>query len=209
MIENMNEFKYNPFTIYLSKDNEFLYHDEMRKIKFFKELDKVNKVSKKVVFLKNKEKNEVYIKKGRKLKRLCELDIIFLIVHGPGCEDGTLSALFDILNIPYVGSSILSSALNQNKWKQKALFSYHKIPFVPFVGFYDEDYYIEQDRIIKECKELGFPLIVKPANLGSSVGINRCKNVDELKSAIITAIQYDTEIIVEKAIDNLIELNCS
>lgn len=209
MMENMNEFKYDPIPIYLSKENEFLYHEEMKKIDFFKDLDKVKKLAKRITLIKNNEKTELYIRRRKKLKRLCEVDILFLVVHGAGCEDGTISSLCELYNIPYVGSSILPSALNQNKWKQKALFSYHKIPIVPFVGFYDEDYYKEKDDIIKECEKLGFPLIVKPANLGSSVGIKKCKNIEELNQAIIEAMTYDSEIIVEKVIDNLIELNCS
>lgn len=209
MMENINDIRYNCIPIYLSKENEFLYHEEMKKIAFFKNLTNVKKQSQKITFYKNNNKTEVCLIKGRRLKHLCYIDLLFLVLHGAGVEDGTLSSLCELYNLPYVGSSVLTSAINQNKWKQKALLSYYNIPVVPFTGFYDEDYYSNQEKIISECEALGYPLIVKPANLGSSIGISKCVNREELNKAIIAAIDYDTEIVVEKVIDNLLELNCS
>ncbi|HEY8365376.1 MAG TPA: D-alanine--D-alanine ligase family protein [Haloplasmataceae bacterium] len=209
MIENMNKLKYNPITIYLTKDNDFYYHEDMTDIKMFKNIDDLKKRAKKVIFHKQGNKLLLYSIKKRKIKKLYEIDVIFLVTHGTNCEDGTLSAFFELLNVPYVGSNILSSALNQNKWKAKALFKNNNIPVIPYYGFYDEEYYCHEEKIINKCEALGYPLIVKPATLGSSVGIKKCHNREDLKNAIIEAIQYDTEILVEKALIEPIELNCS
>lgn len=209
MIENMNKLKYNPLTIYLSKENDFYFHEDMSKIEFFKDLSHVKVVSKKIQFQKSHPSNEIYELKNNKLKKLFNVDLVFLVVHGTTCEDGTLSAYFELLDMPYVGSAILSSAINQNKWKMKQILECNDIPIVPYVGFYESDYYDDKKQIIKKCEEKGYPLIVKPASLGSSVGITKCYEKEGLIKAILTSLQYDVEVIVEKVILDLIELNCS
>lgn len=208
MIENMNKLKYQPIPIYLSKDNVFYHHKDMTDIEFFKNMDNLKK-AKKVLISPNQNKHELLIITKNKLKKLADLDVIFLIVHGAQCEDGTLSGYCELLNIPYVGSTILPSALNQNKWKLKVLLSNYNIPIVPYFAFYEHEFYQDEQRIISECEKLGMPLIVKPAHLGSSVGIKKCTNREELVEAILTSLQYDTEVIVETVVQNLIELNCA
>jgi len=209
MIEQMNLLKYNPIPLYLTKENDFYYDENMTDSNYFSDFKKVKEIAKKIVIRKKNNQHEILSLSGYKLKKLMNIDLIFLIVHGTTCEDGTLSAYFELLNIPYVGSSILSSAINQNKWKMKALLDYNHIPIVPYYGFYECDFYDDEIKVIEECEKLGYPLIVKPASLGSSVGINKCNDKDELHHGILTALQYDTEILVEKVVSNIIELNCS
>lgn len=209
MIENMNGLKYNPIPIYLSKDNVFYYHDEMKEVDYFKDIDKVKKSALKVCFKNNRNKHEVMAIRKNKLKKLFAIDVIFLVVHGTNCEDGTLSAYFELLDIPYVGSSVLSSALNQNKWKFKQILAHNNISIVPYFGFYENEFDESEKGILEKCDEIGYPLIIKPATLGSSVGITKCKSKEECHQGLLTALQYDEEIIVEKVIENLIELNCS
>lgn len=209
MIEQMNQLKYNPITIYLSKENDFYYHENMNDISFFKDLKQLKVVAKKVVFDKENNRHKLLSISNKKMKKLFDIDLIFLVVHGTNCEDGTLSAYFELLNIPYVGSSVLSSAINQNKWKTKELLEYNDIPVGPYYGFYESDFYDDEIKVIESCEKIGYPLIVKPASLGSSVGIKKCINREEMHQAILDSFQYDTEVLVEKVIDNLIELNCS
>lgn len=209
MIENMNKLNYNPITIYLSKNNDFYYHPDMTNIDYFKDSDLVIKDAKKILFNKRGNKLELMELKNSRIRKLFDLDVIFLIVHGTNCEDGTLSAYFELLDIPYVGSNIISSALNQNKWKMKQILSFNEIPVLPFYGFYENDYFRNEEKVIDECIKIGFPLIVKPASLGSSVGISKCLDKSSLKQAINTALQYDVEILAEKSIENLMELNIS
>ncbi len=209
MVENMNKLKYNPITIYLSKENEFYYHKDMNKIDFFKDLNRVKLVSKKILFQKNHPSNEIHEIKNNRLKKLYPIDLVFLLVHGTTSEDGTLSAFFELLDMPYVGSGILSSAINQNKWKMKQILENNNIQSVSYIGFYESDYYNNKEHIIRKCEEIGYPLIIKPASLGSSVGITKCYDREGLNKAIITSLQYDVEIVVEKVILDLLELNCS
>ncbi len=209
MIENMNQLKYNPMTIYLSKENEFYFHEDMSDIEFFKDMERVKLLSHKVIFHKKNDHLELYKLSNYKLKKICQIDIIFLIVHGTSCEDGTLSAYFELLHVPYVGSNVLSSAINQNKWKLKQILDYNGISVVPFKGFYENEFYEEEEYILSQCEQLGYPLIVKPASLGSSVGITKCGNRSDLYQGILSALQYDNEILVEKVIEPMMELNCS
>jgi D-alanine-D-alanine ligase len=209
MIENMNKLLYNPIPIYLTKDNKYMYHEEMINIDFFKNNNHVLKNAREVIFKNNKNKHELLQVKGSRLKKLTELDVIFLVVHGTNCEDGTLSAYFDLLNIPYVGSNQLSSSISQNKKMTKLILEQYKIPIVEFVSFNEEDYLLDKEESLKRSKELGFPLVVKPVSLGSSVGISKCNDLDNLKDSISNAFQYDKEVIVEKGINNLREFNCS
>ncbi|QVK17799.1 D-alanine--D-alanine ligase [Mycoplasmatota bacterium] len=209
MIEQMNQLKYNPITIYLSKENDFYYHENMKDIAFFKDLNQLNMVAKKVIFDKKNNRHQLLSISNKKIKKLFDIDLIFLVVHGSNCEDGTLSAYFEMLDIPYVGSSVLSSAINQNKWKMKELLAYNEIRGVPYYGFYESDFYENEVNIFENCEKIGYPLIVKPASLGSSVGIKKCFNREELHQAILDAVQYDTEVLVEKVIEDLVELNCS
>ncbi|NLG82640.1 MAG: D-alanine--D-alanine ligase [Bacilli bacterium] len=208
MMENMNKLKYQPIPIYLSKDNTFYYHEDMVDIEFFKNMENLKK-AKRVLIYPNQNKRELLMLAKNKLKKITDLDLIFLVVHGALCEDGTLSSFCELLNIPYVGSAVLPSALNQNKWKFKTLLKEYQVPLVPYFGFYEYEFYQDEKRIISECEKLGMPLIVKPATLGSSVGIKKCANKDELIEAIISSLQYDTEVIVEPVVQNLMELNCS
>ncbi len=209
MIENMNQIKYNPIPIYLSKENIFYYSELMFDVAFFKNFNEVKEKSKEIVFHHTKHQHEILSLEKHKFKRLFSVDIIFLVVHGTSCEDGTLSAYFDLLNIPYVGSSILSSSINQNKWKMKQILDYNDIPIVPYFGFYESDFYQNEIKIIEACEKLAYPLIIKPASLGSSVGITKCNNRIDLHKAILNALLYDVEIVCEKVINHLIELNCS
>ena len=143
-------------------------------------------------------------------KRTVEkLDVVFPIVHGANVEDGTLAGYLDTMGIPYVGSRVLGSALGQDKVVMKQVFESCNLPIVPYTWFYDCEYINDSKDITKKIKELGYPVIVKPASLGSSVGITVVKNEKDLDDAIMEAITYDNKICVEKMVSNLVEVNCS
>ncbi|MEG0407670.1 MAG: D-alanine--D-alanine ligase, partial [Bacilli bacterium] len=143
-------------------------------------------------------------------KRLVtEIDVVFPIVHGANVEDGTIAGYLDTIGVPYVGSRVLGSALGQDKIIMKQVFNACNLPTVPYTWCYDCDYMNNPEKIVKEIKKLGFPVIVKPASLGSSVGIKVVKKEEELDDAIMDAITYDTRICIEKMIPNLVEVNCS
>lgn len=130
------------------------------------------------------------------------VDVIFPVVHGPLCEDGTLQGLLELSGIAYVGSGVLGSAVGMDKDVAKRLARESHIPVVPFFSLRADKW--NQDReglMVRISKELEFPVFVKPANMGSSVGVHKVKSITQLASALDDAFRYDTKILVEKAID--------
>ena len=124
-------------------------------------------------------------------------------------EDGTLQGYLDMVGIPYVGSGVLGSSLGQDKVVMKQVFSSVGLPVVPYIWFFDYQYYETKEGIVKDVEKIGYPVIVKPACLGSSVGISVAKNKNQLDEAINEAIKYETKIIVEEMVQNLMEVNCA
>ena len=134
---------------------------------------------------------------------LYSFDVIFPIIHGYGGEDGKLQGMLDLFNIKYVGCKTLSSAACMDKDFSKMIFTYLEIPQVPFVTLNNSDF-----RLKDIIKELGFPMIVKPANGGSSIGITKVSSKRGLKNAINEAFKYDSKVVIEKFI-NARELECA
>jgi D-alanine-D-alanine ligase len=129
------------------------------------------------------------------------VDVMFPVLHGPYGEDGTIQGLFEIADIPYVGSGVLSSALCMNKVFQKRIFKEAGIPQVEYKAFNAADYNNDPKRIIDTIQMvLDYPVFVKPANMGSSVGISRVQNAGELRAALELAFEYDSMIVVERAV---------
>ncbi len=144
------------------------------------------------------------------LKRVVkELDIAFPIVHGTNVEDGGLQGYLQTVGIPYVGSSVYASVVGQDKVYMKQIFAEEKLPIVKYVWFYDQEYKENTEEVLEKCSHLKFPVIVKPATLGSSVGIQVAHDLKELEEAIVDAIHYDNKILVEQMVNNLKEVNIS
>ena len=130
-----------------------------------------------------------------------QLDVIFPLLHGPNGEDGTVQGLLEVLNLPYVGNGVLASAAGMDKVVMKQLFAQAGISQVPYVYFLCKEWKKNQESLIRKMEEtLQWPLFVKPANLGSSVGISKVTNREELKKAVEFAFKYDRKIIVEQGI---------
>ena len=127
---------------------------------------------------------------------------MFTIFHGPNGEDGTIQGLFEILDLPYVGCGVLASANGMDKIASKHLFQQAGIPQVPFVPFVKADFKKSPEAIYNRIEgTLRYPVFVKPANMGSSVGISKATNREELTTAIEEALKYDRRIVVEQGID--------
>ncbi|MBN1778809.1 MAG: D-alanine--D-alanine ligase [Candidatus Buchananbacteria bacterium] len=136
-----------------------------------------------------------------------QCDIFFPVFHGNYGEDGKIQGMLEMAGVPYVGANVLASALGMDKVIQKNIFSENKLPVVKFKTFFDHDWLKNKTKLIKEIeKDLTYPTFVKPANAGSSVGISKSHNRQELISAINQAIKYDHKIIVEQGLKNIIEI---
>lgn len=150
--------------------------------------------------LKRPCKSTVYGSIGNFLKnQLKENSIIFPALHGPNGEDGTIQGMFEILNIPYVGNEVLSSALAMNKALTKDVLYKHNIPQVKHLSFSKYTWKLDKSDLLKEIEAtLKYPLYIKPSRGGSSVGINRAEDINELENSISEAFLYDRNVIIEE-----------
>lgn len=208
-IEFMNKDKYDVVPIYISKDRVWYTGEDLFKIDSYKDIESLKKSCKEVTLCKLNGEFSLINTKGLIKKILEKIDIAFPIVHGQNVEDGTLAGFLDTVGIPYVGSGELGASLGQDKVVIKQILNSVNIPVVDYVWFYDVEFENDKDKYLNLIKEMGYPVVVKPASLGSSVGINFVKNEKTIEDAINEAIEYDKKIIVERAVDNLIEVNCS
>ena len=138
---------------------------------------------------------------GSSSKEANGLPVVFPLLHGTNGEDGTVQGMLELLNLPYVGNGVLSSAAGMDKLTMKRLFAQEGIPQVAYVGFIRSEWQANGSACLEQIEEtLGYPCFVKPANLGSSVGISKCTNRTELKEAFHLAFSYDRKIIVEEGV---------
>lgn len=208
-MNNMDTNKYDIIPIYIDKERIWYTGKMLLDIEIYKDMDLLKRYAKKVTLCKKNGSFYLINTKGLIRKDITEIDIAFPIVHGLNVEDGTLQGYLDTIGIPYVGSKVLGAALGQDKVVMKQVFESSNIPVVPYTWFYDVEYYNNKETIYENIKKLKYPVIVKPANLGSSVGISIANNEEELDSKIEEAIKYDTKIVVEKVIEDMVEVNCS
>jgi len=147
---------------------------------------------------------------GRSLVTGLGLDAVFPVLHGPYGEDGTIQGLLELANVPYVGAGVLASAVGMDKAVAKMLFAVHGLPVSDYLAFTRHEWDTERngwhDRLLDR---LGLPLFVKPANLGSSVGISKVKAAGDLDDAILHALEFDRKVIVEAAVPDAREIECA
>lgn len=138
------------------------------------------------------------------------IDVAFPCVHGTNGEDGTLQGLFELANLPYVGAGVTGAAVGMDKIVMKAVFRDAGIPVVESCWFTSSDWRRDSDAVLDRLERaLPYPMYVKPANLGSSVGITRAEDRNGLEYAIEVAIRYDRRILVEQGLTDIIEVNCA
>ncbi len=208
-MSNLDATKYEVIPLYISKDKLWYTGAALKEIEFYKDLENNLKFVDQVILYK-KDKSFVLQKVNGLFKSIVNnVDIVLPVIHGSGIEDGTLAGYLDTIGIPYVGSKVLGSALGQDKVVMKQVMASAGIPIVDYLYFYDYEFLEKENNILNDIKKLGYPVVVKPATLGSSIGITFVKNDKEITDAINEAIKYDNKIVVEKAVDNLVEVNAS
>lgn len=186
ILENIDTTKYRIDSVGISKENEwFLFSDDLKHLEngTWLEVSKNRPVMNPIFFIH-------------------QYDVVFPIIHGTNGEDGKLQGFLDLFGITYVGCKTLSSALGMDKAMSKKVFAYHQIPQVPF-------YTVKKDYDLFEIEEhLDYPMIVKPSNGGSSIGISKAETRSELKKALKIAFHYDREVVIESYI-HAHELECA
>ena len=205
VIKNLDKKKYKIFPVYITKNQDWcLVEDATNLYKYATD----NLKGKRMLcgFFE-----KCLVKKTKfGFKKIEKIDVCINCMHGLNGEDGTLSGLLEMADLAYVGSGVLASSIGMDKVVQKDLFIKNQIPCAKYVCTNElklkETY---EQEIEKIEKEINYPIIVKPANLGSSIGINISKNREELQKNIEIALNFDKKLILEEVIDNLREINCS
>ena len=211
-ISSLDPEKYEIVPIYIAKNGVMYTGDDLLDLYSFRDMEVLLKRCYQVAVVNDGKAVKVvrcpapWI--GKRV--LNTIDVAFPIVHGTNCEDGTIAGFVTLLGIPFVGPDILASSIGMDKIIQKKVLRQSGIPVVDFVAFYSVEYIKDEEKILKDVEDkLNYPVIVKPGNLGSSVGIRKAKNKVELEEAIEFAMEFADRIIVEKAVEDLKEINCS
>lgn len=205
-MNKLDQDKYDIIPIYITKDREWYTGEMLKDIEVYQDLSLIKKYGKNVV-LYYKNGSFILQKKSFPKTVVTEVDIVFPIVHGTGVEDGGLQGYLQTVGIPFVGSDVYASVVGQDKVFMKDIWKNSELPITNYEWFYDVDYKQDSDKVIEKVEKIKYPVIVKPATTGSSVGIAVCGNREELVEAIDDAIQYDKKILVEELVQNLKEVN--
>ena len=207
-MHSIDREKYNVIPVYVTKDSVMMTGEELFDIEKYKNLPALLKKLRAVTL--SREGKDVVMKTEGLFGKTTRIDVAFPIVHGTNCEDGTVQGLCEFLRLPYVGCDIISSAVGMDKAIFKDVLSAAGLPVLPCVSFYSREFFSAREEILDRIeKEIGMPAIVKPANLGSSVGITKADNRQALDEAISLACSFADKILVERAIVGLREINCS
>lgn len=207
-MNKMDQEKYEIIPIYMTKDREWYTGDMLKDIESYQDLNLIKKYAKNVVLF-FKKGSFILQSKGFFKRTITDIDIMFPIVHGTNVEDGALQGYFQTIGIPYVGPNVYAAAVGQDKVYMKKIFKGENLPMTDFVWFYDAEYKNEREKVLEKVSKLSYPLIIKPATTGSSVGISTAQNEEELIKGIDDAINYDNKILVEEMVQNLKEVNIS
>lgn len=209
-INYIDKEKYEIVPVYITRENDFYVGNSIDKIEEYKNIELLLKKSKKVILVSNNSRVQLMELRTIGNKVYSDLDIAFPIVHGTNVEDGALQGYFKTLNLPFVGCDVTASALGMDKYAMKTVLKDNDIPVLDCKCFTFKQYNEDEEKVIKAIEEkIDYPVIVKPINLGSSVGIKIGRDKEGLIEALEYAFQYAKKVLVEKAITNLKEINCS
>lgn len=208
---SINQEKYNIIPVYMTKENEFYTGEKLMDINSFKDIPALLKECTECIMLRSEGKVQLIRQKMKKFGSnvISDIDVAFPIVHGTNVEDGALQGFLQTLDIPYVGCDVLSSAVGMDKFVMKILLKDAGFPVLDCCRFADFDAQ-NIDKCIAQVEEkFSYPVIVKPINLGSSVGISKANDRRELEKSIEEAFEFADRILVEPAVVKLKEINCS
>ncbi len=212
-IQAIDRNRYEVTPIYISKSGHWYTGDLLLEVDNYRNLETLLKDSTKIVMSPNFEEYTFVESNAKGLFKKPlkgKIDIAFPVLHGSFGEDGAIQGLFELMGIPYVGCNVLSSAVGMDKIMMKMVLKESAIPVVDYVWFYSKNWQQDTDKHIQKVEaKLGYPVIVKPANLGSSVGIKKANNREELEEAVDYASSFAHKLLVERTIVDLKEINCS
>lgn len=204
--------KYNIVPIYISKAGDYYTGDYLLNLEHFKDLNQVMEKSQRVHIAKQDGRGCLIKSPVKALGKnvVNYFDVAFPIVHGSYGEDGTLQGLFEQLSIPFVGCSVLSAALTMDKIAAKMVLAASGVKVVEYLWFNSEEWYSKDDALIADIeKQFGYPVIVKPSDIGSSVGVSVARDRESLTEAVNLVRQFSERVLIERYVRNLKEINIS
>ena len=200
ILNSIHPKKYHVIPLYLNKQNKFMMGENFNSVDTFLRDD---------VILEEVTLTQAGVKKRGKFSKIIPIDVVINAVHGVGAESGELAGFLSILNIPYTSSDVLGASIGQDKITFKKILSYDKIPTLPFLSYEEKDFFQRKDEIIEEIISFSLPIIVKPSNLGSSIGIKKVENKEDIQLALHQAFKYDKRVLIEPLLQDVKEFNCA
>lgn len=204
--------KYEPIAIYITKDNELYTGEAVSDIGNYKNIPELLKKSTRVFFLCEQGKVELIQYPAKKFGNsvVAQIDVAFPVVHGANVEDGCLQGFLRHYNIPFAGCDVMASAVTMDKYVMKTVLKDNDIPVLDCVTLNVKEYQTDEAAALHKVENrIAYPVIVKPVNLGSSVGIKVAKDKEQLHEALEYAFTFGAKVLVERAIMNLREINCA
>lgn len=205
-MDNIDKERYEVIPIYIAEDLTIYSGGMLRYIDSYKDFNLINRYAKKVNLI-NKNGKFILQTAGLFKKEYKEIHLAFPMVHGKNTEDGGIVGYLETLGIPFVGSDIYASSACQDKVFTKQILEANNLPVTDYVHFTDNDYRMDKEEIFKKIDKLSYPLIVKPARLGSSIGIELVNRKEELESSLAKVMQKDDRVLVEEYISDRREYN--
>lgn len=208
----LNKDKYEAFPLYISKDNCFYVGENLREIASYRDMPACLTAATRVLPVPAAQGVELirYPMKKFGNNTIATFDVAIPVVHGTNVEDGTLMGYLEMLGVPYASCDVTSSALGMDKFAMKGVLAQAGIPVLPARQYTGKQYAVDSERVLDEIEqEIGYPVIVKPVNLGSSVGISKAKDRASLMDAMDLAVSFSARVLVERAVPNLREINCA
>lgn len=204
--------KYDPIPLYISKDNRFYTGEELGKIETYRDMKACLQAATQVLLVPSENGVDMirYPMKKFGNNLIGSFEVALPAVHGTNVEDGTLMGMLEMLRIPYAACDVMSSAIGMDKYLMKAALNHAGVPVLPALQFSGKEYALNGESVADRIENgIGYPVIVKPVNLGSSVGISRADNREKLITALDEAFGFSARVLVEKAVTPLREINCA
>ncbi|MBQ6830664.1 MAG: D-alanine--D-alanine ligase [Clostridia bacterium] len=208
----LNRDKYEVIPLYLSKDNVFYTGEHMGKIESYRDMKTCLANATRVLLVKGAHGVDMVRHPAKRFGNnvVGSFDVVLPAVHGTNVEDGTLMGYLELLGVPYAACDVTSSAVGMDKYLMKSALKDAGVPVLPALAFTGKHYALNSDAVLDEIEnEFGYPVIVKPINLGSSVGISLADSREKLLTALDTAFDFASRVLVERAVPHLREINCS
>lgn len=206
VISGLKELGHTVYPVYISKDGKWYINEKMDNVEYFKNPSLKLKGEVNINFTQTFN-GSVVLKANGLFSKSYNIDLAFPAIHGKNGEDGTIQGLFELIGIPYVGCDVVSSAISMDKALTKLFYQRFNLPTTKFVYFTSNEWEKNKETYLSDIKSnLTWPVFVKPARLGSSIGMTKVKSEDDLEFAVEVALHYDNKVVVEESVEDLMDI---